>query len=139
LKRFVLDASVALAWFVDDPVSSYARLVAQSLVRDARAVVPSLWHLEMANGLAVAERRQILTSQDVALCVAQIEQLLSQAIESQTDFISFREALTAARSPGLSAYDAVYLETARRERLALATLDQRLRRSANRAGVAIFM
>ena len=62
MTRFVLDASVALAWFVDHPVAAYAVRVRKSLARDAQAVVPGLWHLEMANGLAVAERRGILTS-----------------------------------------------------------------------------
>ena len=53
--RFVLDASVALAWFVDHPVAAYAVRVRKSLARDARALVPGLWHLEMANRFAVAE------------------------------------------------------------------------------------
>jgi len=43
-----------------------------------------------------------------------------------------------ARAFRLSAYDAVYLETAQREQLALATLDQSLRAAAIRAGVEVF-
>lgn len=138
MKRFVLDASIALAWFVDEPVSAHARQVAQALVNGGRALVPSLWHLEVANGLAVAERRRILTAADVSACVAQIERLLSEAIESETDIVSVRQAVTAAQLNELSAYDAVYLEMARRERLPLATLDQKLQRSASRAGVELF-
>ena len=138
MKRFVLDASVALAWFVDHPVPSLARQASRALVSGARALVPSLWHLETANGLAVAARRHVLTAEDVGLCVAQIDQLLSQAIDTQADFVSVREALAAALGHDLSAYDAVYLEMARRERLPLATLDQQLRHSARRAGVSLF-
>jgi len=37
----------------------------------------------------------------------------------------------------LSAYDAVYLDLARRERLPLATLDEKLRAAAARAGVEL--
>lgn len=135
MNRFVLDASVALAWFVDHPVPSYALRVQQLLLGGARALVPALWHLEMANGLAVAERRRILSAADVSRSLADLEQLLAQSIESSGDFISMRQALTSARAFGLSAYDAVYLDAARREKAPLATLDRQLRSAAGRAGV----
>lgn len=135
MKRFVLDASVALGWFLGNPVPRYANRVKQFLLDGGRAVVPALWHLEMANGLAVAERRGILTVADADRCLVHIEQLLAQAIESKTDFFSVRQALTTARAFQLSAYDAVYLDTARRERLPLATLDQRLRAAATQADI----
>jgi hypothetical protein len=36
--------------------------IKQHLLKGARAVVPALWHLEMSNGLVVAQRRSILTA-----------------------------------------------------------------------------
>jgi len=138
LLRFVLDASVALAWFVDHPVAAYAVRVRKSLARDARALVPGLWHLEMANGFAVAERRGVLTSANSTAAIAAIEQLLVQSIENSVDFISLRQLLTTARDFQLTAYDAVYLYTARRERLPLATLDRRLLSAAQLAGVEVY-
>ena len=136
--RFVLDASVALAWFVDHPVAAYAVRVRKSLARDARALVPGLWHLEMANGFAVAERRGILTSANSTAGIAAIEQLLVQSIENSADFISLRQVLTTARDFQLSAYDAVYIDTARRQRLPIATLDRRLLSAAQQAGVEVY-
>lgn len=136
--RFVLDASVALAWFVDNPVAAYAVRVRKSLARDARALVPGLWHLEMANGFAVAERRGVLTSANSTAGIAAIEQLLVKSIENSADFISLRQVLTTARDFQLSAYDAVYLDTARRERLPIATLDRRLLSAAQQAGVEVY-
>lgn len=136
--RFVLDASVALAWFVDHPVAAYAVRVRKSLARDARALVPGQWHLEMANGFAVAERRGVLTSANSTAAIAAIEQLLVQSIENSVDFISLRQLLTTARDFQLTAYDAVYLYTARRERLPLATLDRRLLSAAQLAGVEVY-
>ena len=136
--RFVLDASVALAWFVDNPVAAYAVRVRKSLARDARALVPGLWHLEMANGFAVAERRGILTSANSTAGIAAIEQLLVQSIENSADFISLRQVLTTARDFQLSAYDAVYLDTARRQQLPIATLDRRLLSAAQQAGVEVY-
>ena len=135
--RFVLDASVALAWFVDHPVAPYAIRIRQLLAAGSRAVVPALWHLEMANGFAGAERRGILTTADADLCLVQVEQLLGRAIECETDLVPVRGACATARTYALSAYDAVYLDTARRGGLPLATLDQPLRAAAARAGVEI--
>ncbi len=138
MTRFVLDASVALAWFVDDPVAAYAVRVRKSLARDAQAVVPRLWHLEMANGLAVAERRGILTPANSRTGITVLEELLAQTIESRDDLIPLRQVFTTARAFQLSAYDAVYLDTARRERLPLATLDRCLLAAAQQAGVDAF-
>jgi predicted nucleic acid-binding protein len=135
LSRFVLDASVALAWFIDHPVSVYATQVKKSLLQGTRAVVPALWHLEMANGFAVAQRRRILNATDVRQGMDEVEQLLGRAIESDSGFVSIRQALTTALAYRLSAYDAVYLDTARRERLPLATLDQHLLAAARQAGI----
>ena len=137
LIRFVLDACVALAWFVENPVAAYAVRVRKSLTRDARALVPGFWHLEMANGFAVAERRSMTTANSMA-AIAAIEQLLVQSIENSVDFISLRQVLTTARDFQLTAYDAVYLYTARRERLPLATLDRRLLSAAQLAGVEVY-
>jgi predicted nucleic acid-binding protein len=137
LKRFVLDASVALAWFLGHPVSTYAIEIRQLLVDGARAIVPALWHLEMANGLVVAERRKIIKSDDLSLSLIRLEQLIIQAIETRSDFWSMRQAVNTARGFVLSAYGSVYLDTARAESVPLATLDKSLRVTAARAGVKL--
>ena len=135
MSRFVLDASVALAWFVDNPIATYASQVRKALLHDSRAVVPASWHLEMANGFVVAERRGILTAADASQSVRDIELLLAHAIESSGEIVSVKQALATARAFQLSAYDAVYLDTARREKLPLATLDRRLLAAARHAGI----
>ncbi len=53
------------------------------------------------------------------------------------DLVPARDALASARAFQLMAYDAVYLELARREGLPLATLDKGLRAAAKKAGVAL--
>jgi predicted nucleic acid-binding protein len=109
----------------------------QLVIKGQRAVVPALWHLEMSNGLAVAERRSILTSADVEHALLHLEQLLARAIETDNALISIRQCLSTARAFQLSAYDAVYLDLARREKLPLASLDERLRSAAKPAGVPL--
>jgi predicted nucleic acid-binding protein len=109
--------------------------VRQLLIGGALALVPALWHLEMANGLVVAQRRGILTASDVDRSLLNLEQLLSQVIEADLALVSARQALVTARKFHLSSYDAAYIETAQRNNLPLATLDQPLRSAAKRAGV----
>jgi predicted nucleic acid-binding protein len=137
LTGFVLDASVGLRWFLDDPVPAYANKVKQFFLKGVRAVVPALWHLEMSNGLVVAERRSILTAADIDQAVIDIEQIAAASMDVDGSVVSAKQALATARAFQLSAYDAVYLDLARRERLPLATLDDRLRAAAARAGVQL--
>jgi predicted nucleic acid-binding protein len=136
VKRFVLDASVALAWLLDDPVPAYALHVKRSL-RTIRPLVPALWTLEVANVLAVGERRGNLTADQLVRAMSLVEQLLGETIETIASLVSFRQVLITARSFRLTAYDAVYLETARNEGVPLATLDHALRVAAPRAGVEL--
>lgn len=137
MKRFVLDASVALAWFLDRPTAQYADHIKQLLLRGDRAVVPALWQLEIANGFITAERRGLLSSSDTVEALQNLEAVIAQAVENSQDSVSMRRALHTAREFRLTAYDAVYLETALRQELPLATLDRQLLAAASKAGVEI--
>ena len=137
MKTFVLDASVALGWTLDNPVPASATRARQALLSGTRALVPALWHLEIANGLVVAERRGILTASDAMLALLQLEQLCAQALEVEADMVPIRQAFITARTYQLSAYDSVYLDLALRVRLPLATLDVPLRKAAAKAGVQL--
>ena len=137
MRRFVLDASVALAWFLDRPTAPYADHVRQLLLRGDRAVVPALWQLEIANGFVVAERRGLLAATDTNKALQNLDAVIAQAIETSRDPVSMRGALHSAREFRLTAYDAVYLETALREELPLATLDRQLLAAATKAKVEV--
>ena len=138
MTRFVLDASVALRWFLGEQVPDYATRVRKAMEGGAQARVPALWHLEMANGLALAERRGVLAASDVEHSVLEIDNMLARWIDSDNSLVAVRQALAAARPFVLTAYDAVYLNLAGREGLPLATLDSRLRAAAPRAGIHLF-
>ena len=81
----------------------------------ARGLVPSLWHLGMANGLVIATRRKDLSREDADKGLEFIEQMLVDAIESDADPVSVRHIFTSARLHQLSASDAVCLDLARRQ------------------------
>jgi predicted nucleic acid-binding protein len=137
VTSFVLDASVALAWVLDNPAPVYALGVRQELFGGKRGLVPALWHWEIANGLAMSERHRVLSAADVEDALEQIEAMAASKVETQMDLVPARDALASARAFQLTAYDAVYLELARREGLPLATLDKGLRAAAKKAGVAL--
>lgn len=103
----------------------------------ARAVVPALWHLEVANTLTIAARRGILTATDVDRSLNDIEKLLAGSIDTDNALISAREASATALAFGLTAYDGAYLNLSRRNGWPLATLDEKLKAAARRAGVAL--
>jgi len=137
VRRFVLHASVAMAWFIDYPLSPEAARVEGILADGGRAIVPALWHLEMANSLGVAERRHIINEAALDKCLARLNDLLTNAIETDSSLFSVRATLATARNFSLSAYDAVYLETARTHRLPLASPDRNLRAAAIKAGIEL--
>jgi predicted nucleic acid-binding protein len=134
----VLDASVTLAWYIDQPVPTYAARVRRALSDGDRALVPALWRLEVPNGLVVAERRRLFTPSDTTLAVQKLEMLLTESIESTQETSSLHRVLSAARRYGLTAYDACYLELAHDAQLPLATLDRKLAGAARQAGVPLF-
>ncbi len=138
MNRIVLDASVALAWFVDRTVAPYAVRVKNFLASGGRAVVPDLWRVEVPNGLVVSERRGILMSSEISEAIESFELLLGHSIESIQEPVSPRRILSLARQSRLTAYDACYLSLARDLHLPLATLDRRLTEAAKQAGVAMF-
>jgi predicted nucleic acid-binding protein len=134
-ERFVLDASVTAAWCFWNESSSHAIALLDSL-RQRKAVVPGLWHVETANMLLQAERRRRVTE---AECVILTRFLATLPIE--TDSESERRAhgpiLALARLHRLSAYDATYLDVAQRRGLPLATRDRLLEEAARESGVPL--
>jgi predicted nucleic acid-binding protein len=135
-EAFVLDGSVALAWCFADESDAYADEVARKFP-DIEAVVPAIWHLEVANALLMGERRNRSDQADTAQWTAYLSSL-PITVDEQTGARVFTDILSLARTHKLSAYDAAYLELAVRRGLPIATLDTRLRVAATAAGVPLF-
>jgi predicted nucleic acid-binding protein len=131
---FVLDCSVTMAWYFKDEANAYANAVRKSLSR-ARAVVPGLWPLEVANTLALGERRRRSTEAEASKWLRYLR-MLPIGVDDETAARSWSEVLHVARSYQVSAYNAVYLELAIRLGLPVASLDDALKAAAAAAGVA---
>jgi predicted nucleic acid-binding protein len=132
-REFVLDCSVTLAWYFKDEANAYANAVRRSLSR-ARAVVPALWPLEVANILILGERRQRSTEAEAAKWLRYLQRLPIHP-DDETAARAWSDILHIARLYDLSAYDAAYLELAIRLGVPLASLDDNLKAKAASAGV----
>lgn len=137
MSDFVLDASVTLAWLIDTSIDPYALRVRSLLLKGQSALVPSLWQLELANGFVVAERRAILGATETEQILQNFQAVLGTAIQMVREPTSTARVISTARTFGLTAYDAAYLQLASQEQLPIATLDRGLAQAAKRAGVAL--
>ncbi len=131
----VIDASVALSWFLQEehsPASDH--LFAQ--VAEEGAIVPSLWRLEIANALQVAVRRNRI---DRAYRDATIQRAgrLPIEVDPETDTHAWTRTLHLSERHNITVYDAAYLELALRRGLPLATRDQDLAKAAIASGVSV--
>lgn len=125
-----MDASVALACCFADEQDPYSTGVLR-LLGTWEALAPAIWPLEVANALAVAERRGRLKPARTRELAAEIE-ALGVVLDSTTWRLASGGILDLAREYGLSAYDAAYLELALRERTPLATRDDALTKAARK-------
>ena len=132
---FVLDASVALAWFLAGEATTYTESVLARL-RRARATVPVVWPLEIANALLMSERRQRTTARQTVGALRELRRL-PITVDDGALVRAWDTVLHLGRDHGLAADDASYLEVAVRLDLPLATLDARLGAVAARIGVPL--
>ena len=132
MSLFVLDASVAVAWLLGEETESRAERALRRL-EDDEALVPHLWHLELRNCLLVATRRGRFTADGPTERLNALRDLpVSTDIEPDLTL-----AFVLAERHGLSFYDAVYLELAKRHTAPLATLDKALAQAADAEGLSL--
>ena len=132
-RGFVVDASVALTWcFQADATPASLRLLDRLV--DERITVPAWWMLELANSMRAGERRGLVSAVELERFVRMIEGMDIE-FDSEAHQRAFADYVPLARAHRVTVYSAMYLELALRRRLALATLDEELRRAAAEAGV----
>jgi len=137
MAEFVLDTSLALAWYFQDEANPYADAVAAGFPA-ARAALPVIWPLEVANAVLMGERRQRSTEAQAARWLTYLA-YLPISVDDGTNDRAWGEVLSLARAHRLSAYDAACLELALRRGLPLATLDGKLKAAASALGVSEFV
>ena len=130
---FVLDASVAVAWFVRKQATAYTDRVRARAKREPLHV-PAVWPLEVSNALLVLQRRGNI-SENAAKTASDL--LGDLVVTVHQDRLTIPELLVFAAKYRLSAYDASYLDLALSLRLPLACRDGALQRALSSAGVRL--
>lgn len=121
---FVLDCSATLAWIYQDENAPIANKLLQRLTASG-AWVPSIWRLEVANGLRTGMRRGRISVDHRDQGLADLG-LLDIAIDLDTEKHAWTTTLRLSDRLGLTLYDATYLELAQRRALPLGSLDKAL-------------
>jgi predicted nucleic acid-binding protein len=129
---FVVDASVAVCWFMPGERHPIAD-AALGRIRLDSAVTSVLWWYELRNVLIVNERRGRL---DHAKTAHVLRLLRGLAVATDAD-VEEEALMQLARRHRLTVYDAAYLELALRKGYPLATLDAALSTAAQAEGVAL--
>lgn len=129
----VLDASLTLSWYFEDERTPAVDELLDRVVEQG-AYVPTLWRLEVANGLQVSIRRKRFDASFRDNALTQLARM-PITIDSDTDTYAWSMTLRLADRFQLTLYDAAYLELAQRRHLPLATLDRPLRTAASALGM----
>ena len=130
---FVLDTSMVVSSYLNEGMS-----VADAVIRRLdvdRAIVTGLFWFEVRNAMLVAERRKRITVEQSDEFLVKLETLPIEIDAAPVSTMVMR----LARTHGLTAYDAGYLELASRRRLPLATFDSALLRAAHTEGVMLLV
>lgn len=135
MSDFVLDASLALQWFLEDETDRQYSLGVLASLAEKRAVVPILWFYEVGNGLLMAYRRKRISLDQIDGFVSRLKALPIEAAPQNPAAVLSLPSL--AQAHGLTNYDAAYLAVAIASNSPLATNDIVLRKAATAAGVEI--
>lgn len=129
-SRCVVDASVGIKLFVDEPLSERARRLFEGLAADppAELHVPDLFFIECANILWKYTRRFGRALEDSQADLADLGKLTLRVV-STADLME--DALTLAAETGLTAYDSCYAVLAQRLEIPLVTADAPLARGVS--------
>jgi predicted nucleic acid-binding protein len=123
--RLVVDASVGIKLFIDEPLSDAAYVLFEHLSQDppAELFVPDLFYIECANILLKTMRRFGRSLEDSQADLADLRRL---ALRSTPTADLMEEALVLAHEHQLSAYDACYAALAKRLGVPVITADEHL-------------
>lgn len=101
---FVIDASVVMSWCFRDEINGYAEMALEKLEANT-AFAPSIWPLEVANVLLVAERKKRLGEADTVRFITLLSEIPILVEPENTDRM-IHEIEALARKYHLSSYDA---------------------------------
>jgi predicted nucleic acid-binding protein len=119
-RTFVVDASVAVKWFLPEPDAEFA---VELLRAGHRLIAPDLLWIEVASVLWKVARRGGLNADEVQRIMADAAAFPVEVIESSS---LLPDALRIACAADRTVYDSLYIALASRENAVMVTADARL-------------
>ncbi len=126
-ERVILDASVAVEWFLPGGGSGqqYAEKILERIsAGELFPAVPDLWHYELGSVLVAAQRDKRMSTSKLRTCQATLRELEFETLAIELDAA---EIVDLSLRYHLQGYDVVYFELARRLGIPIATLDGGIR------------
>jgi predicted nucleic acid-binding protein len=134
-ERFVLDASVAVEWFLPGggPRARYAEKILERIsVGELLPVVPDLWHYELGSVLIAARRDKRISAAKLGTAQSALRALGVETLALELDA---SEVVELSRRFHLQGYDVVYFELARRLEIPIASIDGGIKTACGTFGV----
>ena len=113
--EILLDASAIIAVIVDEPEAQ----IVINFTKNATIVSPNIISYEIANALTRMMKKKVIISEEQMLDLIKNFKLIPIKLEE----VDLEKALQIAWQNNIYAYDAFYLEVAKRLRLPLVTFD----------------
>jgi predicted nucleic acid-binding protein len=116
---------------VDTNVVAYFLLGTPKFVAEAREfwkqadelIAPAIWEAEIANVVWMAARTKVIPDQDAGAKLALAGRLGVHSVNNRT---LWHGALARSLASGVAVYDTLFVELAARERISLATFDEKV-------------
>jgi predicted nucleic acid-binding protein len=119
--NIIIDVSVIMAIIIDEPEKEFAI----KLTKDISLLAPQMISFEIGNALTRVYKRHILDEKEIIEAYKEYKKIPLKIVE-----VDMENALNIAYKYTIYAYDAYYLETAKRLKIPLLTFDVNMRRIA---------
>jgi predicted nucleic acid-binding protein len=129
LMEILLDASAIMAVIADEVESE----IVIDCTKDAIIVSPNVLAFEIANGLTKMMKKKIINDKEKLInLIKNFKQIPIKLVE-----VNFERTLEIAWNYKIYAYDAYYLEVAKRLNLPLLTFDNKMKKVGKNIGIEI--
>lgn len=126
----IVDASIAVKWYADEPFSKAAEL----LLTRTDLAAPSLILAEVGNALSKRVRRGASSPEQATMAMEQLPRSFETLEPIEALYLRAMANAVNLRHP---IYDCFYLALAERDRSAIVTANQRMATLAGRLGIKV--
>lgn len=126
--KILVDANIFLSVILNEPEKQ--NII--DITRDSELISPEVLPFEICNAISAMYKRKRINKDQVIECYSFFNQIPVRLVE-----VNLEKALTIASEHEIYAYDAYYLETAKRMKINLFSLDRKMKDVAQSMNITI--